>query len=118
MTTALINVGGVDLPAPGSYQVTISDIVKNDRNAAGNAILELIATKRTIDVGWDYLNGTDCSTILTAIDPLTFTVTYYDPKTNGNNTGTFYKSDRPFPMLSYFGGQPVWTGVKFQLIEK
>jgi hypothetical protein len=58
---ALINIGGTDLPAPSSYNVTITDITKNDRNAAGMMIIERIATKRQIALGWNYLTGDEYS---------------------------------------------------------
>lgn len=117
MTATLISIGGNVLPPPGSYQVTLQDIVKTDRNAAGNTIIERIATKRVIDLGYEGISAADYSTVLNAVSGVTFSVTYYDPETNGNNTGTFYVSDRQSPMLNFYGGVPTWTGVRFQLIE-
>jgi hypothetical protein len=47
--------------------VTITDITKNDRNAAGMMIIERIATKRQIALGWNYLTGDEYSQILNAV---------------------------------------------------
>jgi hypothetical protein len=108
---ALVNIGGVDLPAPASYNVTITDITKNDRNAAGTMIIERIATKRAIQLGWNYLSGDDYSNVLNAVTNVFFTVTYFDPQNNTNQTGTFYCSDRQAGMIQFTNGVPSWSNV-------
>ncbi|WP_066316979.1 DUF6711 family protein [Bacillus sp. FJAT-29814] len=115
---ALITVGGVALPTPSEYQVDIMDISKAERNAAGTMIIERIATKRKIELGWALLTGAQYSQILNAVDPVFFTVVYFDPKDNSNKTGTFYCGDRPAPMMRFDNGVPSWKDVKFNLIER
>jgi hypothetical protein len=115
---ALVNIGGVDLPAPASYNVTITDITKNDRNAAGTMIIERIATKRAIQLGWNYLSGDDYSNVLNAVTNVFFTVTYFDPQNNTNQTGTFYCSDRQAGMIQFTNGVPSWSNVQFTLTER
>jgi hypothetical protein len=115
---ALINIGGTDLPAPASYNVTITDITKNDRNAAGTMIIERIATKRQIALGWSYLTGDDYSTILNAVSNVFIMVTYFDPQNNTTQTGTFYCSDRQAGMIQFTNGVPSWSNVSFTLTER
>lgn len=115
---ALITVGGVTLPTPSEYNVGLMDLSKAERNAVGTMIIERIATKRKIELGWAYLTGAQYSQILNAVDPVFFTVTYWDPKQNGNLTGTFYVGDRQAPMMKFNNGVPSWKDVKFSLIER
>jgi hypothetical protein len=114
---ALINIGGTDF-APSSYSVTITDITKNDRNAAGSMIIERIATKRQIAVGWSYLSGDDYSTLLNAVSNVFLMVTYFDPQNNTTQTGTFYCSDRQAGMIQFTNGVPSWSNVSFTLTER
>jgi hypothetical protein len=115
---ALINIGGADLPAPASYNVTITDLTKNDRNAAGTMIIERIATKRQIALGWNYLTGDEYSLILDAVSDVFFSVAYFDPQNNTTQTGTFYCSDRQAGMIQFTNGVPSWSNVSFTLTER
>lgn len=114
----LITIGGVALPAPESYDVKLVDIAKSDRNAAGNLIIERIATKRQIELGWGRLSGTEYSAILNAVDPVFFSVTYFDPKANALKTGTFCCGDRQAPMMFFVNGAPEWKDIKLSLTER
>jgi hypothetical protein len=114
---ALITANGVNLPTPTDFQVGITDISKTDRNAAGTTIREVIATKRTLSLSWAYLSSTDMSTVLNAVSGVSYSVTYYDPQTNGNRTGNFYTGDRSLGMMDFISGVPRYKDVKFDLIE-
>ena len=51
-------------------------------NAAGNTVVDYINTKRTIEVGFIYMNDSDMAALQAAVDSFAVTVTYRDPKTN------------------------------------
>ena len=51
-------------------------------NAAGNTVVDYINTKRTIEVGFIYMDDSDMSQLQTALDGFAVTITYRDPKTN------------------------------------
>jgi hypothetical protein len=114
----LISIGGIVLPPPATYNVTISNIDKTERNAAGTTIIERIATKRKISLGWDTLTGAEYSQILNAVDPVFCSVSYFDPKDNATKSGTFYTSDRQAPMMFFINGEPTWNNIQFDLIER
>ena len=115
---ALISIGGVDLPTPSEFSVSIADISKAERNANGTMVIERIATKRKLEIGYRYLSRTDLGSLLALIDPVTFSVTYMDPKTNANRTSIFYCGDRSIGMLDFVSSVPRYRDVKFNLIEK
>jgi hypothetical protein len=114
----LITANGVVLPTPSDFQVGIMDLSKSERNAAGTMIIERIATKRKISLTWSYLSAADLSTILTAVSPVFYDVTYMDPQTNGLRTGSFYCGDRSLGMISFINGVPQYKETKFELIER
>ncbi|MEH7503293.1 DUF6711 family protein [Neobacillus drentensis] len=115
---ALISVGGVDLPTPSDYGVGVQDISKAERNALGNMLIERITTKRTVDISYSYLDASDLSTILQAVSPTFFNLTYLDPVTNSNRTASFYCGDRSMGMISFINNVPRYKDLKFTLIER
>ena len=115
---ALISIDGVDIPTPSDLGWGIMDLSKAERNAKGTMIIERIATKRKLELSYATLDRAAMSTILKAISPVFFSVTYMDPQTNANRTGTFYCGDRTGGMLKFINGVPTYKDIKFDLIEK
>jgi hypothetical protein len=115
---ALVTANGVALPTPTTYDVGIMDISKAERNAAGTMIIERIATKRQINLSWNFLSASDLSAILNAVAPVFYNVTYLDPQTGTYRTGSFYCGDRNAGMVDYRNGVPRYKDVKFTLIER
>jgi hypothetical protein len=114
---ALITIGGQAVATPSEFSVTINDISKADRNALGNLTIERIATKRTIVLGWAFLNQSDTSNVLGLVSATSFSVTYPDPQTGANRTSTFYCGDRSLGLIDFQGGVPRYKDIKFTLIE-
>lgn len=95
------------------------------RNAKGELLRDRIATKRKIDLEFPVMTQTEMRTLLNAVAPVFFDVTYQDPMgdptvNNGRVTKKFYVGDRTTPMLRYGNGSTDirWEGVSFNLIEK
>lgn len=115
---ALITANGVNLPTPTNLDIGIQDISNAQRNAQGTMVIERIATKKTITLSYAYLSATDLSTILQAIAPTFYNVTYLDPITNSNVTSSFYCGDRALGMIDFQNGVPRYQNLKFELIER
>jgi hypothetical protein len=115
---ALIAINGVDLPTPSDYQVGIQDLSKAERNVRGDMLIERIATKIKIELAWPFLTGAQYSQILNLVEPVFFSVSYFDPKSNAMKTGTFYCGDRQAPMMRFNNGVASWKDVKFNIIER
>lgn len=62
----MIRINNVKMPSPTSYSVTISDISSDDskRNARGDMLIDRIATKRKIEMSWDFISLEDMSLTL------------------------------------------------------
>jgi hypothetical protein len=114
---ALFNINGVDMPTPSDLQWGIQDLSKAERNANGTMIIERIATKRKLEISYNYLSRSDLSKVLNAVAPVSFSVTYMDPQTDSMRTGNFYSGDRSVGFLDYYKGIPRYKDVKFNLIE-
>lgn len=77
---------------------------------------DFVATKCRWDVTCIPLRSDVLSMILSVIAPESVTLTYTDPVTNTDKTGTFYSNNVPATMFTS-GRGGLWTGVTFPLIE-
>ena len=114
----MIKVNGVDIPTPSDYMVSVLDISKAERNANGTMIIERVATKRRLEMTWNYLSQVDLSALLTRISPTFFEVEYIDSQTGTVRTGTFYAGDRNAGAIDYQNGVMRFKDISFNLIER
>lgn len=115
---ALISIGGVALPTPSELQVGLMDLSKAERNAKGTMIIERIATKRKLEVTYEFLTRSELSLVLNAVSPVFFNLTYLDPQSNSYLTGSFYCGDRNVGFLDFRNGIPRYKNISFSLIER
>ena len=113
----MIKINGVEMPSPTGFIPMIMDITKAERNSQGKMFIELIATKYKLDVSWGVLTQEEITVLLTAIKPVSFTVTFLDPESGTDKTITCYKGDRSIPLLTYVGGVAQWKDFKVNFIE-
>lgn len=114
----MIKINGVVIPTPSDYSVGIQDISKAERNANGTMIIERIATKRKIELGWKHLDKSDLAKVMSLVSPVFFQVEYLDPQDNRKKTGTFYAGDRNMGALDYINGNIRWRDIKFNVVER
>lgn len=114
----MIKINNVAIPAPTDYTVGIQDITKADRNARGTMIMEIIATKRKLDLMWMHLTKSEYQQLLNLVAPAFFNVEYPDPQTGNLRTGVFYVGDRTIGGLTYKDGEMQWRDIKFNVIER
>lgn len=116
MMDKIIKINGVTLPAPTKYDVGIMDISKATRNTLGDMNIEIIATKRKIELDLSMLDSNELSRVLRLISAPPFTVEYQDPQ-EGTKTGMFYSGDRKASGLGFAKGKMEWKGLTFNIIE-
>lgn len=114
----MIKIDGVDIPTPSDYLVGIMDISKAERNAAGTMVIDRVATKRKLELKWNYLTKENLSALLRALEPVFFTVEYLDPQDNEVKTGTFYAGDRRAGALDYRNGNIRYKDISVNLVER
>ena len=114
----MIKINGVEIPTPSDYTVGIMDISRAERNARGTLIMERIATKRKIEMRWNYLDKDRLSQLLNLVSPVFFQVNYINPQTNIWEEGKFYVGDRKVGALDYRNGVIRYKDIKFNIIER
>lgn len=116
----ILQINGVDIPAPKKCQVAISDQdLNSDTDANANLHRNRVAVKRKIINEWGPLSWPEISLILTSIKDVFFNVTYPDPQTGKFETKKMYVGDRTAPLLVVKDdGSFIWEGLSADLVEK
>lgn len=89
-----LNIGGVDMPAPSKYDVTLQDLdaPSSGRTETGHMNRKRVrANVAKISLGWTNLTKQELETIVSAISPASFSVGYYF---GGYRTANMYAGDR------------------------
>lgn len=115
----MIQINGVEIAAPKSFQFSLNDIDgETNRNAKGEMIRDRIAVKRKLELEWGPLTMSECSAILKAVQSEYFSVTYPDALEGKMLTKTMYVGDRTSPMYTFKNDKAYWTSLKMNFIEK
>ncbi len=107
---------------PSEFSVTTLDLDDGEstvRTADGTLNRDRVAVKRQLELSWGMLTWPEISSILQAISPIFFDVSYPDPMIGAQATKTFYAGNRPAPFaLKDSSGNVMWSGLKVTLIER
>jgi hypothetical protein len=117
-STPLLKIGTAIMPTPSKLSVGVMDLSKAERSSKGKMIIERIATKKKLQISYSYLTGSQLSTLLQALAPTYYDVTYLDPVSNSFKTASFYCGDRNVDMVSFVDNVPKYENVSFDLIER
>lgn len=124
-TPALVEVGGVALPEPSSYESNTATIVDSARAVDGHVVGAVILSDVSkITMSWRFLEPSEWARILSLFSGSKFynSVKFYNQDTGDWSTKTMYVSDRSsgiFRRNPDKPGYPVvgWVGAKLSLIE-
>lgn len=115
----MLTIAGVEIQQkPAELIVGRFDLTKSGRAASGEMVMDLIATKRRVDVTWRMMPDDQLTQLLDAINankPF-FTVTY--PDAGGQKTMTAYVGDINTSLWHTIGGVRYWQEVRLAFIEK
>ena len=114
----MLKIAGVSVKAPTDLKIGRFDLSKSGRTASGKMVMEIIATKRRVDVVWKMLTDTELEKIIdtiTANKPF-FTLTY--PDTGGSKTMTCYAGDIVTSLWHTKNGIRYWEEVSIPFIEQ
>ncbi len=114
---AILNIDGVDMPAPSSFRNPQSDLDSSDTKRNELGILQRDRIRQginKIELEWKAITDAQLSTILDAIEPSSIEVTY--PSPSGYVTKTMYVGNRNIDIAKYKEGDIRWN-VAFNLTE-
>lgn len=94
---SLIAINGTWLKTPAQIEWSENDIAdpKSARTLDGTMHLSIVARKAKLSCKWPAMTFEDATIVLNALGSMdSFSMTYYDIKTNGYRTSNFYSGDR------------------------
>ena len=114
----MLKIAGTTVKTPTELKIGRFDLSKSGRTASGKMVMDIIATKRRVDVVWKMLKDSELQQILdliTANKPF-FTLTY--PDAGGSATMTCYAGDINTSLWHTKNGVRYWEEVSLAFIEQ
>ena len=114
----MLKIAGVAVKAPSELKIGRFDLTKSTRTASGKMVMDLIATKRRVDVVWKMIPDSELKKIIdtiTANKPF-FSLEY--PDVGGNKTMTCYAGDITTSLWHTRYGIRYWEEVTIPFIEQ
>ena len=116
----MLTINGSTVKSPSSMEIQLFEVGDaTRRNAAGEQIIDRIATKRRISLSWAVMTPEQLSSLFSAMgDPPFFTVSYFDPVTGLARMTTCSCDERSTGILRITDGIPVWRDVTMTWTER
>jgi len=114
----MLKIAGVSVKAPTDLKIGRFDLTKSGRTASGKMVMDIIATKRRVDVVWKMLPDDELQKIIdtiTANKPF-FSLEY--PDAGGTKTMTCYAGDINTSLWHTKNGVRYWEEVSIGFIEQ
>jgi len=114
----MLKIAGVSVKAPSEVNIGRFDLSKSGRTASGKMVMDIIATKRRVDVVWKMLPDDELQKIIdtiTANKPF-FSLEY--PDAGGTQTMTCYAGDIITSLWHTKNGVRYWEEVSIAFIEQ
>ena len=113
-------VNGVKIKAPTEITISPENLDKAERTMDGTMVVDVIGTKRKIDVNWEYLSKEDMTTLAHATRNSVFTVvTFHDKHTGELITMTARGEGLTYsPHYNWAKGTLLWKSVAISFKER
>jgi len=114
----MLKIAGITVKAPTELKVGRFNLSKSRRTASGKMVMDIIATKRRVDVVWKMLPDSELQKIINAItaNKPFFSLEY--PDAGEQKTMTCYVGDIVTSLYHTIGGVRYWSDVSIPFIEQ
>lgn len=114
----MLKIAGVSVKAPTDLKIGRFDLTKSGRTASGKMVMELIATKKRVDITWKMLPDNELQKIIDTImtNKPFFSLEY--PDAGGSKTMTCYAGDIVTSLWHTKNGVRYWEEVSIGFIEQ
>jgi hypothetical protein len=114
----MLKIAGTTVKAPTELKIGRFDLTKSSRTASGKMVMELIATKKRVDITWKMLPDNELQKI---IDTITSNKPFFSleyPDAGGTKTMTCYAGDINTSLWHTKNGVRYWEEVSIGFIEQ
>jgi hypothetical protein len=114
----MIWIAGVRVANPASIKPSEFDLSKSERMADGTMTMDIIATKRRVDVTWDKISDGELDLILSTIAANKPFFSFRCPAPGGWLEMTCYAGDRGYGYWRKIDGVVYWHDISIAFIEQ
>ncbi len=113
-------VNGKKIKAPTEITISPESLDKAERTMDGTMVVDIIGTKRKLDVNWEYLSKEDMKTLATAVKSTAFTTVTFHDKDTGNLVSVVARAEglTYSPYYDWANDKLIWKGVAVSFKEK
>ena len=116
---AVLTVNGAAAPSPSGMKVVIFEVGPAQmRTASGALAADCLGLKRRLELQWNVLTPAQLGSLLQQVAGNFFEVEYPDPGTADHRTMTCRCGECTAGVLLVRGGEPVWTDIRMEWIER
>ena len=114
----MLKIAGTTVKTPTELKIGRFDLSKSGRTASGKMVMDIIATKRRVDVVWKMLTDSELEKIIDTIaaNKPFFSLEY--PDAGGTKTMTCYAGDIVTSLWHTKNGIRYWEEVSIGFIEQ
>lgn len=113
-------INGKEIKAPKEISISPEVLDKSERTLDGTMVVDVIGTKRKVDVSWEYLSKENMTTLTNAISGEKFTeITFHDNSTGSLVTMTARSQGLSYkPYYDWAKDKIMWQSVTVSFSEK
>ena len=113
-------ISGKKIKAPTELSISPEILDKAERTVDGTMVVDIIGTKRRVDVSWEYLSKEDMTTLTKAIGSDKFTEIEFRDIATGNMVTMMARSERLTyqPHYNWAKGQLMWKSISVSFTER
>ncbi len=113
-------VNGYKIKAPTEITISPESLDKAERTMDGTMVVDIIGSKRKIDVNWEYLSKEDMKTLATAVKNTAFTLVTFHDKDAGELVSITARAEglTYSPYFDWAKNKLLWKGVAVSFKEK
>ena len=113
---ALMTINSIEYN-PTTFEQDTNEIQEAFRNTRGDAVVDVINTKRKLKISFAGITAAAKAQLLTDTAGAAVSVTYIDDTTNASRTSTFYRGTPSTSVIRTIAGTATHFKLSFSLIE-
>lgn len=113
-------INGKAIKSPTEISISYEELDKAERTVDGTMVVDVIGTKRRVDVSWEYLSKEDMTVLANAVNSGIFTGVSFHDNTTGNIISITARGESLayMPQYNWSKGKLIWKTVSVIFREK
>lgn len=113
-------INGKSIKAPTEISISYEELDKAERTVDGTMVVDIVGTKRRVDVSWEYLSTDDMAVLANAVKGGIFTGVSFHDNATGNLISITARAEglTYLPQYNWSKGKLIWKSVAVAFRER